>query len=866
MTNRTTTSGKGSTELETTFGPESPARILPLVSGSGNRQLLSKWISEQPEFEVVPTQPEADTLTTAEFDLCILDRATIQAYGEDLRSRKDASAPVLLPYLLLYPEDDPKVIEVDKGELADTVLRETVDEIVSLPLKKAELAWRVKSLLRLRSQSLQLKKDKQQLTRFKQAVDSAGHAVYITDSEGQIGYVNPAFERITGYDAGEVIGENPRILNSGRMTDDYFEDLWDTVTSGELWKEEVINERKNGEVYHAEQTIAPIIGPENTIESYVAIQQDITARKQERKKLEQYKQGVESAVDLLAAVDTDLEFLYANEKYCQYNDLDPNAIQEKALPDVLGEESFAEVEDAVNAAFAGEEKKLEITREPPGMGERTLQTFLFPIKDNDGEVRGVGASMRDITEQKEHERHLETLISNLPGIIYRCENEQGWPMEMVRGRALELTGYTAEKIETGAVSWGEDIIHPEDRKEVWNEIREAVEANEPFELTYRIITQSAEVKWVWEKGRQVTPIDSESAKLEGFISDITEQKQLEKELLESKERYESLFNSNQDAILVADTDRRITNCNPAFTELFGYELSEIKGKPTKYVYESEDEFEEMGNAIEGHLDDPEFNYTATYEKKSGQTFPGETNVFSLENANDEVVGYIGVVRDISDRQDRLTQLQVVDRVLQHNFHNDINIVQGFAEKIETEGSPPLSTYAETIRETGEGLIETVGKEREITEFLSDPPAVETVDLAQVTEQVVDEISAKYPEVNTSTNDANECLAEATVVIDRAIEELVTNCIIHSDSENPRVTVEVDSSEEYSTISVIDENPRIPEMERKILTGEEDLTPLYHGSGMGLWLVTRIVNHSDGVLEFDENEPRGNIVKIRLPTP
>ena len=848
------------------FGPENPARILPLVSGSGNRELLSRWISDQPEFEVVSPQPESVTLPTAEYDLCILDQSAIQTYGEDLRSRKDAASPVLLPYLLLYPEDDPTVIEIDNGELADTVLRETVDEIVSLPLKKAELAWRVKALLRLRSQSLQLKKDNKQLTRFKQAVDSAGHAVYITDSKGSIEYVNPAFERITGYDAEEAIGENPRLLKSGKMSDDYFEDLWDTVTSGELWKEEVINERKNGEIYHAEQTIAPISGPDNTIESYVGIQQDITARKQERKKLEQYKQGVESAIDLLAAIDTDLKFLFANEKYCQYNDLDPNDIQEKALPDVLGEESFAEVKDAVNAALAGEKKKLEITREIPEMGDRTLQAFLFPIEDDNGEVRGVGASMRDITEQKEHERHLETLISNLPGIIYRCEDERGWPMEMVRGRASELTGYTAEKIETGAVSWGEDIIHQEDREGVWNDIREAVEADDSFELTYRITTQSGEIKWVWEKGRQVTPIDAERSKLEGFISDITEQKQLEKELLESKERYESLFNSIRDAILVADTDRRIINCNPAFTELFGYELSEIKGKHTKYVYESEDEFEEMGDAIVGHLDDPEFNYTLTYEKKSGQTFPGETNVFYLENENDEIVGFIGVIRDVSDRQDRLTQLQVVDRVLQHNFHNDINVVQGFAEQIETEGSPPLSTYAETIRETGESLLETVEKEREITEFLSDPPAVETVDLARVTEQVVDHVSIEHPEANIATNDANDVLAEATVAINRAIEELIMNSIVHSNSEHPRVTVEVDAAEKYSTISVIDENPQIPDMERKILTGEKELTPLYHGSGMGLWLVTRIVDHSDGVLAFDENEPQGNIVKIRLRTP
>lgn len=852
-----------STEMEVTFGPENPARILPLVAGSGDRELLSNWISEQPEYEVVPVDPESPTLTDAEMDLCILDKAALRTYAEELQSRKKAAAPIQLPFLLLYPDDDPTVLDIDKGELADSVLRETVDEIVSLPLKKTVLAWRVEALLRVRAQSLELEREKQEMKRFKQAVDSAGPAIYMTDSNGIIEYVNPAFERITGYGPGEAVGEDLRLLNSGEMSPEYFDELWETVTSGELWHGEVINERSDGELYHAEQTIAPILGPEGEIDSYVAIHQDITRRKRERRKLEQYKQGVESAIDLLAAVDTDLEFLYANEKYCHYHDVDPDRIEGKPIREVLGEDTFAEVKDPLNAVLDGKERKLEVKRESSDIGERILEEFLFPILDEDGSVRGVGASIRDITEPKEHERHLETLVSNLPGIVYRCASDPGWPIEMVRGRSQELTGYTAEEIEADSFHWTEDIVHPDDQEMVTDELMTALEADEPFERTYRIVTRSGETKWVRDRGREVMPVGAESPKLEGFITDITERKQLQEDLLESKEQYESLFTSIRDAILVADTDRQIINCNPAFTDLFEYELSEIYGKPTSYIYESKAESEEMRTALSEHMGDPEFTQTASYEKKSGQTFEGETNVFYLENADGEALGFIGIIRDISNKQDRMTQLQVIDRVLRHNFKNDVNVIQGFAEQIEREATPSLAEHAKRIRTTSADMLETVEKEREATKLLSEPPPIRTVDLSEIITRVVDAISADYPEADISAETEEEHLVKATERIERAIEELVMNSIVHSDAQTPSVTVGVGSTEEYSTIVVSDENPPIPEMERQVLTKNEDQAQLYHGSGMGLWLVSLIVNFSDGILEFEASEQQGNILKIRL---
>jgi PAS domain S-box-containing protein len=113
------------------------------------------------------------------------------------------------------------------------------------------------------------------LREFEMAVEQAGHAIYLTDEEGVITYVNPAFEEVTGYGRDDAVGETPNILNSGEMSDSYFERLWTTITSGHVWRERVTDQRKTGERYTASQTIAPITDGDS-VEGYVAIQTDIT--------------------------------------------------------------------------------------------------------------------------------------------------------------------------------------------------------------------------------------------------------------------------------------------------------------------------------------------------------------------------------------------------------------------------------------------------------------------------------------------------------------------------------------------------------------------------------------------------------------
>jgi len=112
-----------------------------------------------------------------------------------------------------------------------------------------------------------------------QAIEQAGESILITDRDGIIEYVNPAFEKITGYCSEEVIGQTPRLLKSGSQDARFYEEMWDTISSGQVWEGKVIDRKKDGSLYPAKLTISPILGEFGDITHYthfVGIHSDLT--------------------------------------------------------------------------------------------------------------------------------------------------------------------------------------------------------------------------------------------------------------------------------------------------------------------------------------------------------------------------------------------------------------------------------------------------------------------------------------------------------------------------------------------------------------------------------------------------------------
>ncbi len=148
------------------------------------------------------------------------------------------------------------------------------------------------------------------LLKLSQAIEQAGESVIITDTNATIEYVNPSFTKITGYTAEEVLGQNPRILKSGNQPAEYYKKMWKTIVSGDTWRSNIVDRRKDGTLYPAIVTIAPIFNEEGQITHYVGTQQDMTENKQLEERFRQ-SQKMEAIGVLVGGIAHDFNNMLA---------------------------------------------------------------------------------------------------------------------------------------------------------------------------------------------------------------------------------------------------------------------------------------------------------------------------------------------------------------------------------------------------------------------------------------------------------------------------------------------------------------------------------------------------------------------------
>jgi diguanylate cyclase (GGDEF)-like protein/PAS domain S-box-containing protein len=151
------------------------------------------------------------------------------------------------------------------------------------------------------------KKAEAELRKLSQAVEQSANAIVITNTEGNIEYANPKFVEVSGYSLSETLRETPRILNSGEHSPEFYRNLWQTIKAGRVWRGEIHNRRKDGTLYWEDSTITPVFDSDHKLVNFIAIKEDITARKALEEAERSHRRLAEALRDTSAALNSTLK-------------------------------------------------------------------------------------------------------------------------------------------------------------------------------------------------------------------------------------------------------------------------------------------------------------------------------------------------------------------------------------------------------------------------------------------------------------------------------------------------------------------------------------------------------------------------------
>ena len=346
------------------------------------------------------------------------------------------------------------------------------------------------------------------------------------------------------------------------------------------------------------------------------------------------------------------------------------------------------------------------------------------------------------------------------------------------------------------------------------------------------------------------------------LRDVTERRHAEAE-------FRALIENSRDLITVLASDGTRTYCAPSSERVLGYDPDELVGRDAFELVHPDDRTTTREAFEELVADDcgaqARIEYRARHVDGSWRTFEA-VGVNLIDDPT--VEGVVVNARDVTGRRRYEQRLRVLNRVLRHDLRNEVNVIQGHADLLLDEGiTAEAKEHAQVIRRKAETLVDLGEQTRKIDYTLHSTDGVKKpVEITGPIHERLDAIQAEFPGAIVTRELPDEQWVLADDLVDSALMNVVDNAIEHNDRVVPQVTVEIEpvvhDGIEYVEVRVADNGPGIPESERRVFT-EGTETPLSHGSGLGLWLTQWIVTRSNGHLDFEERDPRGTLVRIRL---
>lgn len=370
-----------------------------------------------------------------------------------------------------------------------------------------------------------------------------------------------------------------------------------------------------------------------------------------------YQHLVETTHDLVQSVGPDGKFIFVNNAWCAALGWSREEALQLRFSQVVKPEQLVHCQKLFSELKQGKSfNQIEVTFVAKNGHEIMLAGNLSSIIV-DGAFAGTQSFFHDVTERKRAEaeikeanRQLTTLISNLPGVVYRCRNDADYTTEFISDGVELLTGYPADDFTQHRRHIGQ-FVHPDDQERVWTEIQKALQENQSYELTYRFRHASGEEKWVWERGQGILDDQGQLLALEGFATDITERKHAEDLLRESEDRFRATFDLAAVGIAHVSPDGHWLRVNQKLCDIVGYSREELLTRTFQEITHPDDlglDLSYVRQMLAGEIST--YSMEKRYFHKTGKIVWIILTVALARRADGNPAHFISVIKDITERK------------------------------------------------------------------------------------------------------------------------------------------------------------------------------------------------------------------------
>ncbi|RRV42629.1 PAS domain S-box protein [Pseudomonas sp. o96-267] len=352
----------------------------------------------------------------------------------------------------------------------------------------------------------------------------------------------------------------------------------------------------------------------------------------------------------------------------------------RELSQLVGRE-ISGFEVFVHLARQGEPETRQWTYVHKDGTRRRVNLTISAIFDRQGTLSGFLGIASDISEMEsttralqESENRFRGLVANLPGVVYRCENDANWTMRYMSDEVASLTGFPASDFIDSRVRAFSSVVHPDDLHITYQSVA-AIERHEKFELTYRLKHVDGHSVWVREQGRGEYGANGELLWVSGFIWDISDRKAAEDALRVSERRFSGAFNTAPQGMAIVDLDGRWMEVNDALCRMLGYSSEELLQLDFQHITHPDDLTKDLAllqQLLEGVIAD--YQLEKRYIDKRGNVLWILLSVSLVRDALGVPLHFVSQIQDITDRFEAEKRLREREEYLSTLLDNVIDAI------------------------------------------------------------------------------------------------------------------------------------------------------------------------------------------------